>query len=365
MNLSLGIVGLPNVGKSTLFNTLTNISVPAENYPFCTIEPNIGIVEVPDYRIAKLAEIVKTQKLIYPVVEFVDIAGLVKGAHEGEGLGNQFLANIRNTNAIVHIIRAFESSEIVHVENRIDPLQDKEIIEAELILKDLEVLENKIGKYKDELKRDKKNQKYFDLMLSFKTLFNEGKLAISLPLNGTDEDINKFRRELFLITDKPIIYLLNINDVTFNQLELVKKYRDLLNVKDFPIIPMNIKQEYELSQLDLKEREELESELGVTFNALDDLIKKSYELLGLMTFFTAGEQEVRGWTIKQNSTAPEAAGAIHTDFMVKFIAAEVASYEDFVRYGGWLNLKVNGKVRMEGRNYIFKDGDVAIFKHGA
>jgi len=365
MNLSLGIVGLPNVGKSTLFNTLTNISVPAENYPFCTIEPNIGVVEVPDQRIPKLAEIVNTKKLIYPVVEFVDIAGLVKGAHQGEGLGNQFLANIRNTNAIVQIIRAFESAEIIHVENRIDPLKDKEIVEAELILKDLETLENKIAKFKDELKRDKKNQKFYDLLLQLKQLFNEGQLAINLPTDPVDEDLNQYRRELFLITDKPIIYLLNINEVTFNEDELIKNYRELLKVNNFPIIPMNIKQEYELSQLDSNERAELKEELGVSFNALDELIKKSYELLGLMTFFTAGEQEVRGWTIRQGSTAPEAAGAIHTDFMLKFIAAEVASYEDFVNYGGWTNLKANGKVRMEGRDYIFKDGDIAIFKHGA
>lgn len=365
MNLSLGIVGLPNVGKSTLFNTLTNIRVPAENYPFCTIEPNIGVVEVPDSRIPVLAEIVKTQKLVYPVVEFVDIAGLVKGAHDGEGLGNQFLANIRNTDAIVHIIRAFESSEIVHVENRIDPLKDKEIVETELILKDLDSIMQKINKYAEEVRRDKKNQKFLDLLHEVKATLEQGKLVYSLPKSIDDPDLNRFRKELFLITDKPVLYLLNVNEVSFDREDLIKRYRTLINEPEAFIIPMNIKQENELSLLSLEDREEMAKELGVEFKALAELLTQSYKLLGLITFFTAGEQEVRGWTIGENFTAPMAAGAIHTDFEKKFISADVVKYQDFVNNNGWVGARSAGKVKAEGKEYIFKDGDVAIFKHGA
>lgn len=365
MNLSLGIVGLPNVGKSTLFNTLTNIRVPAENYPFCTIEPNIGVVEVPDGRVKVLADIVGTKKLIYPVVEFVDIAGLVKGAHEGEGLGNQFLANIRNTDAIVHIIRVFSSDSIIHVENRIDPLGDKEIVETELILKDLESVNQKINKFAEEVRRDKKKQKLMDLLHEIKSALERGCLVNSVESDESDVEIKRFRKELFLITDKPVLYLLNVDEVDFDSKELVENYRKLLNVPDAYIIAMNIKQENELSLLTLEERAEVLEDLGLKFNALNDLIHSSYQLLNLMTFFTAGEQEVRGWTIGLNYTAPMAAGAIHTDFEKKFIAAEVVGYDDFVSNNGWVGARSVGKARIEGKEYIFKDGDVALFRHGA
>lgn len=366
MNLTLGIVGLPNVGKSTLFNTLTNISVPAENYPFCTIEPNVGVVPIPDTRLNVLADIVNTKIIIPPVIQFVDIAGLVKGAHKGEGLGNQFLANIREANAIVQIIRVFESDQIIHVENRIDASADKEIIETELILKDLEMIENKIGKAKEESRRDQKMEKFYALLLTIKNELEKGKLAITIRADNKDEELLKFRKELFLLTDKPFIYVLNVNDVVFNKDDQIKKYQELLKLDDsFKLIPLNVKQELELSSMSLEDREEMKKELGIESSALEDLIKESYNLLGLITFFTAGEKEVRGWTVEKGSKAPQAAGVIHTDFEKKFIAAEVVKYDDFIEAEGWLGSKNSGKVKVEGKEYIFQDGDVANFKHGA
>jgi len=368
MNLSLGIVGLPNVGKSTLFNTLTNISVPAENYLFCTIEPNIGIVPIPDTRLQTLAKIVNSKNVIAPVIKFVDIAGLVKGAHKGEGLGNQFLANIRETNAIVQIIRIFESKEILHIENRIDPLADKEIIETELILKDLELLDNKILKIKNEVKRDKKNEKYYELLLGLKENLEKGNFGIAYRNQEEyeNDDVSKYRKELALLTDKPLIYILNTDEVIFDKDKEIKKFKRLFKINDNnKIILLNIKQEYEISCLNSIEKEEMKKELGLEASALDNLIRDSYCILGLMTFFTAGEKEVRGWTVEIGTRAPQAAGVIHTDFEKKFIAAEVVSYEDFVKYNGWLGVKNSGKIRAEGRGYVFKEGDVAIFKHGA
>lgn len=368
MNISLGIVGLPNVGKSTLFNAITNISVPAENYPFCTIDPNIGVVEVKDGRLEKLSNISKSLKTVYPVVEFVDIAGLVKGAAKGEGLGNKFLSNIKNCDAIIHIIRAFESTSILHVENRVDPLSDKQIIETELILKDLESIEQKIIKLSKDAKRDKDAKLKYDFLNQMKAHLEKGFLALDfLTPDGVDADAQKlFRSELFLITDKPTLYLLNIDDVIFDEKSLVKKYRELLNLDDNKIIiPINIKQEFELSILDKEERELMSKELGIEFSAINTVINAGYDLLGLMTYFTSGEQESRGWTIEKNSNAQEAAGVIHTDFFNKFIAAEVVSFNDFVEFGGWIKCKEYGKVRLEGKTYIVKDGDVMIFKHGA
>lgn len=364
MNLSLGIVGLPNVGKSTLFNTLTKNKVPAENYPFCTIDPNVGVVPVPDDRLAVLAKIVKTEKLVPAVVEFFDIAGLVRGAHKGEGLGNEFLGHIRNTDALVHVVRSFESTKILHVENKIDPLADKTTIETELILKDLDTIKKKIYTLKSEAKGDPDKQKMYQLSLDLEKTLNEGNLAITFA-KTTDPELRSFRKQLGLLTDKPVIYVIN-GDWEKVDVDLIARLREQVQIPpEFGVLPLNIKMESELGELEPEEQKEFKSELGIEYSGTELLIRECYSLLNLISFFTAGEMEARAWTVEEGSTAPEAAGAIHSDFQTKFIAADVVGYDDFVASEGWLGSKNKGKARLEGKEYIVKDGDVMLFRHGA
>ncbi len=364
MNLSLGIVGLPNVGKSTLFNALTSSKVPAENYPFCTIEPNTGIIPVNDVRLEKLVKIEKSKDTIPAVVKFVDIAGLVKGASKGEGLGNKFLAHIREVDAIVHVIRRFRDENVTHVDKTIDPKRDKETIETELIIKDLELVEKKLKGLERQVKGDKELKPQYDYLEKIQDELNKGNLIYNLPI-PEDKDTAKFRRELYLLTDKPIIYL--VNEVQENIDESLKdsiaKELAIEDDKKIEILDANL--EVEISQLKRSEQQEFLKDLGLKERPLDRLIRLCYEILGLISFFTAGEKEARAWTIYKGDNIVAAAGTIHTDFADKFIAADVVDYENFMKYGGWLKCKEAGKVRLEGRDYVVKDGDVVVIRHGA
>ncbi|MBN1915387.1 redox-regulated ATPase YchF [Candidatus Dojkabacteria bacterium] len=357
MSLSIGIVGLPNVGKSTLFNALTKNKVPAENYPFNTIEPNVGVVAVHDDRLDKLEEIVKPEKKVPAVIKFVDIAGLVKGAHKGEGLGNKFLSHIREVDAIVQVVRAFESSDVTHVENRVDPLADIDILETELVLKDLEAVERKWGQVERDREVDEKTKEFSKGLLDH---LAEGKLAFNFKYEGTEEEIKKFRKELFLLTDKPLIYLIN-QSVNKHESEDMKK---LLTKLQGELLFLDVKMESELTDLSDEEKKEYLEGLGLERSGFEKLTQLSYKMLGLISFFTAGPMEVRAWTITAGAKVPQAAGVIHTDFEQKFIAADVVSYGDFVDFSGWEGAREKGKVRLEGKEYIVKDGDVMLFKHG-
>ncbi len=365
MNLSLGIVGLPNVGKSTLFNALTRQAVPAENYPFCTIDPNVGVVAVADSRFDGLVSAVNPEKITPAVVEFVDIAGIVKGAHKGEGLGNAFLANIRNVNAVVEVIRVFSNKNITHVHENINPRYDREVIESELILKDLETIENRIKKIEKEARTDSAKATQLEELNNIKKTLEEGKLANQYKTKASNKDLAEMRKELFLLTDKPFIYLVN-GDWLSIEPNFAGELRQSLGIdENSPILPINISLEYELTTLSNDEREELMSEVGMTFRGLDELTRIGYRLLELISFFTAGPEEVKAWTIKKGSTAPQAAGAIHTDFEKKFITAEVSKVNDFIANPNWGVLREKGKVSLEGRDYVVQDGDVIVFKHGA
>ncbi len=365
MNLSLGIVGLPNVGKSTLFNALTEQAVPAENYPFCTIDPNVGVVAVADSRFDGLVQAVNPEKITPAVVEFVDIAGIVKGAHKGEGLGNAFLANIRNVNAVVEVIRVFSAEGVTHVHQEINPLYDREVIESELILKDLETVENRIKKIEKEARSDNVKALYLEELKVLKQVLESGELANRHKVKEGSVDLQEMRKELFLLTDKPFIYLLN-GDWLSVDTDLSGELRKKAQIdEDFPLLPINISLEYELSTMGEIERVGLMDEIGMTFRGLDELTRVGYRLLDLISFFTAGPEEVKAWTIKKGSTAPQAAGEIHTDFEKKFITAEVVKVNDYLTTPNWSVLKEKGKVRLEGRDYIVEDGDVVVFKHGA
>ena len=360
--MKIGIVGLPNVGKSTLFNSITKAGAECANYPFCTIEPNIGVVAVPDERIDKLAEMYKPQKVTKAVVEFVDIAGLVKGASKGEGLGNKFLSHIREVDAICQVVRCFEDSNVIHVDGNVNPLRDIETINLELIFADMETIEKRLEKAKKNLKADKKYQAEIDLLEKIKENLEKGIPARAIDYN---EDEQEMLKDMFLLTAKPIIYIANISEDQIENAEnepMVKEVKEYASKEHAEVIPLCVKIEEELSGLEEQDKKEMLEALGLEESGLDKLIKKSYDLLGLMSFITAGEPEVRAWTIKKGTKAPKAAGKIHSDIERGFIKAEIVSYDDLIREGSMLSAKEKGLVRQEGKDYIMQDGDIVLFK---
>ena len=360
--MKIGIVGLPNVGKSTLFNSITKAGAECANYPFCTIEPNIGVVAVPDERIDKLAEMYKPQKVTKAVVEFVDIAGLVKGASKGEGLGNKFLSHIREVDAICQVVRCFEDSNVIHVDGNVNPLRDIETINLELIFADMETIEKRLEKAKKNLKADKKYQAEIDLLEKIKENLEKGIPARAIDYN---EDEQEMLKDMFLLTAKSIIYIANISEDQIENAEnepMVKEVKEYASKEHAEVIPLCVKVEEELSGLEEQDKKEMLEALGLEESGLDKLIKKSYDLLGLMSFITAGEPEVRAWTIKKGTKAPKAAGKIHSDIERGFIKAEIVSYDDLIREGSMLSAKEKGLVRQEGKDYIMQDGDIVLFK---
>lgn len=360
MGFKCGIVGLPNVGKSTLFNALTKAGIEAANYPFCTIEPNVGVVTVPDARLQALAGIVHPQQTVPAVMQFVDIAGLVKGASSGEGLGNQFLANIRETDAIAHVVRCFENPDVVHVEGQVDPVSDIEVINTELALADMETVEralNKAGKNSKSGNKDALFEKH--TLEKISAHLNAGLPVRTLNLSPEEQAVS---RRLFLLTEKPVLYIANVDDNGYEQNPLLDKVRDLAQTEHAKVVAISAATEAELMELDEDERKEFMADLGLSEPGLNRVIRAGYDLLGLQTYFTAGVKEVRAWTIRRGATAPEAAGVIHTDFEKGFIRAEVIAYDDFIAFGGEQGAKEAGKLRLEGKEYVVCDGDVMHFR---